>query len=478
MTAIGALLGLGLTIALIIRRQNPTYSLILGALAGGLCGGLGLVETVDVMVAGVKDVVPAILRILTAGVLSGVLVKTGAAFRVADALVRKLGPRNTLAALALATLLLTAIGVFIDVAVITIAPIALAAGRSLPAVSRAKLLLAMIGGGKCGNIISPNPNTIISAENMGAPLPSVMLAGVLPALLGFAALLVLLRLIKLPGENAADTDTGADNNVSADNTAADNNNDNNNATAAAAAAAGTVTTAAAAATTTAVANNAAAAATATAVANNAAATDTAALPPLWASLAGPALAIALLALRPLCGIVVDPLVALPAGGAAGILCMRRARRFGVSLAFGLEKMGAVALLLIGTGAIAGVIKNSVLGAWILHGLESARLGGVFIAPVSGALMSAATASTTAGATVASSSFAPMILAAGVSAVWGAAMINAGATVLDHLPHGSFFHASAGAMQVNLRERLRLIPWETLTGLILATLSTAAALVFG
>lgn len=52
-------------------------------------------------------------------------------------------------------------------------------------------------------------------------------------------------------------------------------------------------------------------------------------------------------------------------------------------------------------------------------------------------MSAATASTTAGATLASASFADTILAVGVSSIWGAAMVNAGSTVLDHLPHGSF-----------------------------------------
>jgi GntP family gluconate:H+ symporter len=186
-------------------------------------------------------------------------------------------------------------------------------------------------------------------------------------------------------------------------------------------------------------------------------------------------AIGLLALRPVCGVTVDPLVALPAGGVAGILCMRRLRTFGASLAFGLEKMGAVALLLVGTGTIAGIIKASVLSRWILSGLEAAGIGGDFIAPISGAVMSAATASTTAGATVAASSFSQMILAAGVSAVRGAAMINAGATVLDHLPHGSFFHATAGAMQVDIRERLRLLPYESLVGFCLALFSLAMCL---
>jgi GntP family gluconate:H+ symporter len=82
------------------------------------------------------------------------------------------------------------------------------------------------------------------------------------------------------------------------------------------------------------------------------------------------------------------------------------------------------------------------------------------------LLSAATASTTAGATVASSSFASIITASGVAAFWGAAMTNAGATVLDHLPHGSFYHATGGSVHMNFNTRLKLIPYETLVGMIL------------
>jgi len=47
------------------------------------------------------------------------------------------------------------------------------------------------------------------------------------------------------------------------------------------------------------------------------------------------------------------------------------------------------------------------------------------------------------------------------------MINSGATVLDHLPHGSFFHATGGVADISIRERLRLIPYETAIGAILA-----------
>ena len=99
-----------------------------------------------------------------------------------------------------------------------------------------------------------------------------------------------------------------------------------------------------------------------------------------------------------------------------------------------------------------------------------------MAPLSAALMSAATASTTAGATIASSSFAQTVLGAGVAAMWGAAMTNAGATVLDHLPHGSFFHATGGSVGMSIKERMKLIPYESLIGLVLTLMSLACCLI--
>ena len=118
-----------------------------------------------------------------------------------------------------------------------------------------------------------------------------------------------------------------------------------------------------------------------------------------------------------------------------------------SIEFGLQKMSVIAVLLIGTGTIAGVIKDSTLKDYILAMLDHVSMGKDMIAPISGILMSAATASTTAGATLASASFADTILAVGVSSIWGAAMVNAGSTVLDHLPHGSFFHATGGVCEI-------------------------------
>ena len=404
-SALAAVIGLLLSIVLIIKKVSPVFSLMLGAIVGGLLAGWGLEMTVTHMIGGVKDITPAIVRILAAGVLTGMLVKTGAATTIAKSIIKALGEKYIYLALAISAMILTGMGVFIDVAVITIAPIAIIMGCRLH-LSKFKLLLAMIGGGKCGNILSPNPNTIIAAENFDAPLSSVMAAGIVPALIGLIiTVFVIVPLIPkgdLMGEEAKGDEAKGEE----------------------------------------------------------------ALPALWRSLLGPIVTIILLALRPIAGIVIDPMIALPVGGVVGIIATGKWRETAACLSYGLEKMSGIAILLVGTGTLAGIIKASAIKDVLVGMLAGWSNGGTFMAPIAGALMSAATASTTAGATIASASFGEAILAAGVAAVWGAAMTNAGATTLDHLPHGSFFHATGGSMGFSVSERLRLIPYETLVGLIL------------
>ena len=375
-SALAALIGLLLSIVLILRKLSPVYSLMLGALVGGLLAGWGMQTTVAHMIVGVQDISKAIVRILAAGVLTGMLVKSGAASTIARSIIKALGEKYIYLALALSAMLLTAMGVFIDVAVITIAPIAIIMGSKLR-LSKFKLLLAMIGGGKCGNILSPNPNTIVAAENFDAPLSSVMAAGIVPALIGLAVTVFLI----IPLMPKGDLMEGE---------LADDKEDD--------------------------------------------------LPPLWRSIIGPIVTIVLLALRPIAKIEIDPMIALPVGGVVGILATGQWKNMGKCFAYGLEKMSGIAILLVGTGALAGIIQASDIKEVLVSALAGWSNGGTFMAPIAGALMSAASASTTAGATIASASFADAIIAAGVAAVWGAAMVNAGATILDHLPHGSFFHS--------------------------------------
>ena len=76
-------------------------------------------------------------------------------------------------------MIVCAVGVFIDISVITVAPIALAIGKK-SGYHKEALLLAMIGGGKAGNIISPNPNTIAVSEAFKVDLTSLMMKNFIP----------------------------------------------------------------------------------------------------------------------------------------------------------------------------------------------------------------------------------------------------------------------------------------------------------
>ena len=399
----GALAGLALAIVLIVRKVTPAYALVFGAIVGGLLGGGGLVDTVSAMVSGTQAMMPSVLRILASGVLVGALVKTGSAAKIADAIIAALGARFALAAVALATLVVTAVGVFVDIAVITVAPVALAVGRKV-GIPVPALLLAMVGGGKAGNVISPNPNTIAVAEAFKLDLTSVMAANVIPAVAAFFATVVLSGWLAKRWktcETTVDVADGGDGRSYGPST-------------------------------------------------------------VQAAL-GPLTVVALLSLRPLLGVVVDPLVALPAGGIVSILVCGKWRETVSCSEFGLSKVIGVSILLIGTGTVAGIVKGSGLNADMISLLDACHLPAWALAPMSSVLLSGATASTTAGVTIASQTFSGVLAEAGVPALSAAAMLHAGGTIFDALPHGSFFHATAGAVGMSVKDRLRLFPYGTLVG---------------
>jgi gluconate:H+ symporter, GntP family len=395
----------------VLRKVSPAYGMIAGAFVGGIIGGGNVTDTVTVMMDGAKEMIPAVLRILAAGVLAGVLMESGAAAAIAETIVRKLGETRALLALSVATALLTAIGVFVDVAVITVAPIALAIA-SRANLSKTAILLAMIGGGKAGNIMSPNPNAIAAADAFHIPLTSLMAAGVAPAIFGLAVTYIIAKKLAQKGTLIYDVQERKSSGQT---------------------------------------------------------------PSFFAAIIAPLVAIALLALRPLFDIAIDPMIALPVGGIVGALAMKKGKKLNDYAISGLSKMSDVAIMLVGTGTLAGIVANSSLKDVIINGLDHFGLPAYVLAPISGILMSGATASTTAGTAVASSVFGETMMSLGISALAGAAMVHAGATVLDHLPHGSFFHATAGSVHMEVKERLKLIPYESLIGLTLAVVSM---LIFG
>jgi len=401
-STLGALIGLAIAIVLIIRKVAPAYCLILGALVGGLIGGGGLAGTVNTMVSGAGSMMSSVLRILTSGILAGALIKTGSAQKIAEAIVDKLGQKRAVMAISIATMIICAVGVFIDISVITVAPIALAIGEKA-GLSKSGVLLAMIGGGKAGNIVSPNPNTIAVSEAFEQPLTSVMMRNIIPALFALVITIILANMLSKKND---DPITAADLEGS----------------------------------------------------------DKQQLPGFLPAILGPVVVIALLALRPICGVSIDPLIALPVGGIVSVLVTGNAKNLVAYTEYGLSKVIGVSILLIGTGTIAGIIKASALQSDVTNLLAAMHMPAFILAPLSGVLMAAATASTTAGATVAAQTFSPALLSAGVPALAAAAMIHAGATVLDSLPHGSFFHATGGSVGMGISKRMKLIPYEALVGL--------------
>ena len=401
-TTIGALIGMAVAIILIIKKVQPAYSLILGALIGGVIGSGNLILTVDTMVSGAQSMSSSVLRIMTSGILAGTLIKTGAAEKIAEVIVQKLGEKRALIAVAAATMVICAVGVFVDISVITVAPIALAIGKKA-GYNKASLLLAMIGGGKAGNIISPNPNTIAVSEAFQVDLTSLMIKNIIPAVCALIVTVIIATILsKKAGTMVSDQDLEKH---------ADNKK----------------------------------------------------LPTFIQAFAGPLTVIILLALRPIFSIVIDPLIALPLGGLVCAIACGSLVQFREFAEFGLSKVAGVSILLIGTGTIAGIIKASALQYDVISLLEMMKMPAFILAPIAGILMAGATASTTAGATIASQTFAQTLLNAGIPAISAGAMIHAGATVIDSLPHGSFFHATGGSVGMNIKERMKLIPFEACIG---------------
>lgn len=334
-SVLGALAALVVAIVLILKKVQPTYAMLIGAVAGGLIGGAGLTGTVNYIISGTQGIVSAIIRIVTAGILAGALIESGAAERIAE------------------------------------------------------------------------------AEAFGVPLTSIIAVGIIPAVVALIVTSLLAYHLRMRGTEIADSDVNT--------------------------------------------------------------IDSKDLPPLWAALAGPFVTIAILVLRPIAGITIDPLIALPVGGIVGTIAMGKTKEMGHYFTAGLAKMSGVAMLLIGTGALAGIISNSSLKDVIISGIETLGLPAFMLAPIAGMMMGAATASATAGTTLASQIFGPTVVASGIAPLAAAAMTNASVFVFDGLPHGSFFHVSAGGVNMGISERLKLLGYEAINGFAMLAVST---LVFG
>ncbi|MBL1057487.1 GntP family permease [Ligilactobacillus salivarius] len=413
-----AIFGLLLAIFLILKKFNPVYSLFIGAIIGCLLGGMSFAQTVNVMISGTQSIIGTAIRVLAAGMLAGVMMESGAAESIAHAIVTKMGNKQALLSLALSTMIITAVGVFIPVAVLIVAPIALSVGKQT-GISKLSLLVALSGGGKAGNIISPNPNTIAAANGFHLELSHVMLAGFIPALFGLATSVIVASLVKNKGEfvNSRDIDEEVTEKH---------------------------------------------------------------IIPLKQALIAPVLSIILLLMNPIGSILhievlanfkVDAMYILPFASVIGAIAMGQGREIGSYAKLGLAKVTDTVLILIGAGAIAGLISSSDLSKEIVNLINMAGISGTFLAPISGILMGLAVGSTSTAVILATGSFGNAILGTGTSAIGAAVMVHTGATVIDSVPQGNYFHITAQSMHMSIKDRMKVIPYEACVGGVMTIVAT-------
>ncbi|RAU91418.1 GntP family permease [Paenibacillus sp. YN15] len=420
----GALIGLLLAILLILFKLAPTYSLILGAIVGAFIGGADFAQAVSIVISGTQSVMGTVVRIIAAGVFAGVMMESGAAEAIAKTIVDKLGGTKAMLSLALATMIITAVGVFIPVAVLIVAPIALSVGNKM-GYSKVALLVALSGGGKAGNIISPNPNTIAAAGGFKLDVNQVMLGGLVPAIFGVIVAVLIASMIKYKGTKVTDAEAAELEKVSSTN-----------------------------------------------------------LPSLGKALATPIIAIVLLMISPigsmlgveaLAKLKIDSLYILPFAGIVGTLALGKGKKILDYCSSGLNRMTPTILIIIGAGAIGGLITASSLPSEVVSLVQASGLSGTFLAPIAGILMAGATASTSTGVILATGSFSNAILNTGVAPLSAAVMTHAGATVIDHLPHGTYFHVTRNAMGMSMKDRMKVVMYESIVGL---TMTIVAVILYG
>ena len=410
-STLGAIIGLVFAVFLIFKKLNPVYAMIGGALLGGIIGGASLPKTVNILIQGSQSIVPAVIRVLAAGVFAGVIIETGAADKIADTIIKALGEKLSILAIILSSAIICGVGVALPVAVITIAPIALLLGEKAQ-LSKSSVLIAILGGGKAGNILSPNPNTIAIADGFHLNLSKVMVNGFVPALFGIATTFLVAKLLINKGEKIKITHELS---------------------------------------------------------------QSKSLPTFKSSVFGPLVVIALLALNSIFDLQLDSMIILPLGGLASALAMKKRDKFLYYCTSGLNKMTGAAILLLGTGTLAGVISHSGLSDSIISLLNYFGVSGILLSSIAGIIMGGASASITGGSVITSTVFSKPILSMGISPISAAEMVHTGVSVIDDLPHGNLFHISAQSVDFNIKQRMKLIPYELLIGL---SMNIVATILFG
>ena len=422
---VGVIVALALSIILIIRKLNPALALFLGTVVGALIGGASLFQTLDIVMLGGRQSVRIVITIIAGAVLAGTLIESGAAESIARGIVRGLGEKRAVIAIALSAMMLTGVGVFLPVMAIIIAPIALSVAFKAN-VSKFAALLAISGGSKAGNMISPNPNAIAAADVFDLYLSEVMIYGAVPAAIGIIATIIICSMMKKRGFMVKKEDM-------------DNIDESGKG-----------------------------------------------LPSFKTAIIAPVLTIGLLMLNPIGDIAgisflmsknlpLDPFFVLPLAAVIGTICMGKGKHVADYATKGVLRLAPIVLMLIGASALGVLITHSVFPGMIENAMIALGMPAVLLAPISGTIFGGAVGSTAVGVVIAGGSFSGTLLAAGVSGVAAAVMIHVGAGFIDIVPHGNYFLASHQGMKTTIKERISVMPWEALIGGIM---TVGVTLIYG
>ncbi|MCL2224116.1 MAG: SLC13 family permease [Defluviitaleaceae bacterium] len=450
---LGVVAGILVAVILIAKKVSPSVALFTGSIVGALVGGLTLHQSFNnVLLPGTQALMGVTSRIIAGAVLAGVLVESGAAETIARTIVKKLGEKRSILALAVACMAMVAVGVFNTVSIIMLSPIALSVAKKAN-FSKAAALLALSGGSKAGNIMSPNPNTVAATDTLnsatarllaetyygfepgtteftakvsellgtagfaverGVTLSAVMMAGIPGAIVTVIATAIIAGMWRKKGSYVTDADDIKDDAGEG-------------------------------------------------------------LPSFLRAASGPFIAIALLMvgtighmldIEVLRNFQIDAFFALPIAALCGAIIMGKGKQFIAFANAGVTGMMPICMLLIGAGALGAVVSNSTIPAIVTEAIAASPLPSVLLAPLAGALMSSTAGSWVTGVILAAQSFGDSILAFGVSGVAAATMIQSGAGFVDVMPHGNIFLGSMKSCNLTVKERLAIFPVEAFIGLFL------------
>ena len=410
---IAVVFSIGLSIYLIMKKISPIVALFIGAGFGSLLGGSGLNEVLDIFIVGSSNMSGVNARVVAGGIMAGVLVGSGAMEVIARFIIENLGEKRLLTAIALSAFVSTAVGVFITIGVIILAPIALEVGKR-SGLSKSSVILALSGGGKAGNLISPNANTVVVSEIFGLELNEVMMSGIVPAIIGFLVTILLSNKIKHKGSEINDEDVEFQNKP-------------------------TIT--------------------------------------FRKAIVAPVTMIVLLVGSPIVNIFfpwfnIDAMFALPIAAVVGSFAMGIHKDLINHINIGVSKVMPVMLTLLGGGALGEMINRSYLPIAIEQMIYIIPVPGFLLAPISGMLMAMATGSTVTGVILAGGAFSSAL--SSISPLSAAIMMHTGAIISD-VPHGNYVLATCEVFKMNMKERAKILPYEIFIGIAMVIV---AILIYG